>query len=37
MGYIIEALRNAYKNLIKSGIKNLYYQISEGQLGLEGE
>jgi len=32
-----EALRNAYENLVKSGIKNLYYQISEGQIGLDGE
>jgi hypothetical protein len=32
-----EALRNAYENLIKSGVRNLYYQIAEGQVGLDGE
>lgn len=31
------ALRVAYENLMEAGYKNLYYQIAEGQLGLDGE
>ena len=31
------ALRKAYENLLNDGIKNLYYQIGEGQLGSDGE
>jgi hypothetical protein len=31
------ALRNAYENLLNSGIRNLYYQIAEGELGSDGE
>lgn len=32
-----KALRKAYESLLNSGIKNLYYQIGEGQLGSDGE
>jgi hypothetical protein len=32
-----KALRNAYENLLKSGVMNLYYQIAEGELGSDGE
>jgi GDSL-like Lipase/Acylhydrolase family/N-terminus of Esterase_SGNH_hydro-type len=32
-----KALRNAYENLLKSGVRNLYYQIAEGELGSDGE
>lgn len=32
-----KALRNAYENLLKSGVSNLYYQIAEGELGSDGE
>ena len=32
-----KALRSAYENLIKSGTRNLYYQLAEGQLGSDGE
>jgi hypothetical protein len=32
-----KALRTAYENLMKSGVRNLYYQISEGELGSDGE
>jgi hypothetical protein len=32
-----KALRNAYENLTKSGVRNLYYQIAEGELGSDGE
>jgi hypothetical protein len=31
------ALREAYETLMEAGYKNLYYQIAEGQLGLDGE
>jgi hypothetical protein len=32
-----KALRNAYENLLNSDIRNLYYQIAEGQLGFDGD
>jgi hypothetical protein len=32
-----KALRIAYENLLKSGVRNLYYQIAEGELGSDGE
>ena len=32
-----KALRNAYENLLNNGIRNIYYQIAEGQLGFDGE
>jgi hypothetical protein len=32
-----QALRKAYDNLMNSGVRNLYYQIAEGQLGNDGE
>jgi hypothetical protein len=32
-----KALRNAYENLLTTGFKNIYYQISEGVLGSDGE
>ncbi len=32
-----KALRNAYENLLNQGLKHLYYQIAEGQLGFDGE
>jgi lysophospholipase L1-like esterase len=32
-----KALRTSYENLVNSGIRNLYYQIAEGQLGNDGE
>ena len=32
-----KALSKAYESLLNSGIKNLYYQIGEGQLGSDGE
>lgn len=32
-----KALRIAYENLLADGYRNLYYQIAEGQLGLDGE
>lgn len=32
-----KALRAAYENLLQSGVTNLYYQITEGQLGFDGE
>jgi len=32
-----KALRNAYENLLNSGVINLYYQIAEGELGSDGE
>jgi hypothetical protein len=32
-----KALRKAYENLLNSGVKNLYYQIAEGELGSDGE
>jgi hypothetical protein len=32
-----KALRNAYENLLNGGIRHLYYQIAEGQLGSDGE
>ena len=32
-----KALRIAYENLLNRGIKHLYYQMSEGQLGFDGE
>lgn len=31
------ALQTAYENLLKEGFRNLYYQIGEGQLGVDGE
>ena len=31
------ALRQAYENLIKSGVRHLFYQVAEGQLGVDGE
>jgi hypothetical protein len=32
-----KALRNAFENLLNSGMRNLYYQVAEGQLGNDGE
>jgi hypothetical protein len=32
-----KALRIAYENLLNSGVRNLYYQIAEGELGSDGE
>ncbi len=32
-----KALRTAYENLLNSGTRNLYYQIAEGQLGVDGD
>jgi hypothetical protein len=32
-----KALRNAYENLLNDGIRHLYYQIAEGQLGNDGD
>jgi hypothetical protein len=32
-----QGLRTAYENLLNSGIRNLYYQIGEGQLGFDGD
>ncbi len=32
-----KALRTAYENLLNRGIKHLYYQMAEGQLGFDGE
>jgi hypothetical protein len=32
-----KALRNAYENLLRNGVRNLYYQIAEGELGSDGE
>jgi lysophospholipase L1-like esterase len=32
-----KALRKAYENLTNNGVRNLYYQIAEGQLGTDGE
>jgi hypothetical protein len=32
-----KALRTAYENLVNSGVRNLYYQIAEGELGSDGE
>ena len=32
-----KALRKVYETLLNGGIKNLYYQIGEGQLGSDGE
>ena len=31
------ALRNAYENLLNSGVRHLFYQVAEGQLGFDGE
>jgi hypothetical protein len=32
-----KALRTAYENLLNSGTRNLYYQIAEGQRGVDGD
>lgn len=32
-----KALHTAYENLLREGFKNIYYQIGEGQLGMDGE
>jgi GDSL-like Lipase/Acylhydrolase family/N-terminus of Esterase_SGNH_hydro-type len=32
-----KSLRKAYENLLNNGIRNLYYQIAEGELGSDGE
>src|SRR5690606_818164 len=32
-----KALREAYENLLKDGVQNIFYQIGEGQLGFDGE
>ena len=31
------ALRKAYENLLNSGVRHLFYQVAEGQLGFDGE
>lgn len=32
-----KVLREAYENLLKDGVQNIFYQIGEGQLGFDGE
>ena len=31
------ALRHEYENLLNSGVRHLFYQVAEGQLGVDGE